>query len=144
MARLADAQDALRACPVDAAAFEKRCRQAAVHRAQGDLNMAHMLEHNSELSGLEEYRKIELQAIRINGLRILGLQGMLYADSIPILTKDANSPLWVVGNANGDLQGYIPTPRDKGKNPPARVPSPFAAHGVPRMLSVAKQLAESI
>jgi hypothetical protein len=143
-ARLADAQDALLACPDDAVAFERRCRRAAVLRAQGDLNMALVLERNSELAGLEEYRKIQLQAIRINGLRILGLQGMLYTDSVPILAKDADSPLWVVGNANGDLQGYIPTPRDDAKNPPARVPSPFAAHGVPRMLSAAKQLADRI
>jgi hypothetical protein len=138
--RLEDARDALRLAPDSATAID-RCRlQAAVDRAEGDLNIARAWGDNPAPPILDPYRTMQLQLIRIGALRIVGLQGQLYTDCVPFLTAGANGPLWVVGNANGDLQGYIPLPQEHGENPPACVPSPFAARGVPDMLEAARSL----
>jgi len=140
--RLGDAQADLKRAGDGPGTASRRMLESAVESARCNVNIAGALARAASAGLLDEYLSARVQAIRIGRLRIAGLQGMPFADAVPALAAGAGTrePLWVAGNANGDLQGYVPLPKGRRENPPARIPSPFAARGVPAMLDSARRL----
>jgi neutral ceramidase len=89
---------------------EIRTAECAVFGAEGTVGLA-----EAEASGaidrlLARYAPIEVQALQIGDVRVVGLPGECFTDYALAIKRAAKTRTFVVSLVNGELQGYIVTP----------------------------------
>jgi hypothetical protein len=87
-----------------------RTAECAVFGAEGTLALAAAEEDGTLSRLIADYQPLEVQAVRIGEICLVGLPGECFVEYGLTIKRDAAMKTFVVSLVNGELQGYIVTP----------------------------------
>ena len=89
---------------------EIRTAECAVFGAEGARVLAQAAASGELETALQDYRKVDLQAVRIGDASLVGFPGETFTEYALELKRRAAGTVYPVSLVNGNLQGYIVTP----------------------------------
>ena len=89
---------------------EVRTAECAIFGAEGTLTLAKAEQSGQIEQRLARYRPLEVQAVGIGGVTLVGLPGECFTEYSLMIKQRAGEGLFVVCLVNGELQGYLVTP----------------------------------
>jgi neutral/alkaline ceramidase-like enzyme len=89
---------------------EVRTAECAVFGAEGTVTLAEAEARGELEARLRDYRPIEVQALRIGAVNLIGLPGECFTEYGLEIKRRASRCTFVATLVNGELQGYIVTP----------------------------------
>jgi len=91
-----------------------RTAECTVFGAEERVVLAKAQEHGHTETVLEQYSPAEIQAFRVNDVCLAALPGECFVEYALEIKRRAPCKTFVASLANGELQGYIPTPDATG------------------------------
>lgn len=88
-----------------------RTAECAIFGAEGSLSLARAQKSGQIEETLAGYRPLEVQALGIGSATLLGIPGECFTEYALEIKNRAGKGAFVVSLVNGELQGYIVTPR---------------------------------
>jgi hypothetical protein len=91
----------------------RRTAECTVFGAEERVALARAQERGATMALYREYNPVEIQVLRVGGTCLVGWPGECFVE-YALTLKAAVPGAFVVSLANGELQGYIPTPEATG------------------------------